>query len=54
MQQLLSVICPNSSWGWRFRSLLTDEFPVVANQTVSLLELGAFPGWEGWALWPQP
>lgn len=54
MQQLLSVICPNSNWGWRFRSLLTDEFPVVANQTVSLLELGAFPGWEGWALWPQP
>lgn len=54
MQQLLRVICPNSSWGQRFKNLLADEFPVVANQTISLLELGAFPGWEGWALWPQP
>lgn len=54
MQQLLRVICPNSSWGQRFKSLLANEFPVVANQTISLLELGAFPGWEGWALWPQP
>lgn len=54
MQQLLRVICPNSSWGQRFKNLLADEFPVVDDQTISLLELGAFPGWEGWVLWPQP
>lgn len=54
MQHLLRVICPNSSWGQRFKTLLTNDFPAVANQQISLLELGAFPGWKGWALWPQP
>lgn len=54
MQQLLRVICPNSSWGQRFRNLLSDEFPMVARQTLSLEELGAFAGWQGWALWAQP
>ena len=54
MQQLLRVICPNSSWGQRFRKLLSDEFPMVACQTLSLEELGAFAGWQGWALWAQP
>lgn len=51
MQQLLSVICPNSSWGQRFKSLLVNDLPVIANQSISSTELGAFPGWEGWALW---
>lgn len=54
MQQLLSVICPNSSWGQRFKSLLANDFPAVANQRISLSELGVFPGWEKWMLWPQP
>lgn len=54
MQHLLSVICPNSSWGRRFKNLLVDDFPTPANQQISLLELGTFPGWEGWTLWPQP
>jgi abortive infection bacteriophage resistance protein len=55
MQQLLKVICPNSSWGQRFKNLLTNDFPVVAQrQQISLAELGAVPGWEGWALWAQP
>ena len=53
MQQLLKVICPNSSWGQRFKHLLGSDFPAVANQQISLVELGAFPGWEGWALWQQ-
>lgn len=53
MQQLLGVICPNSSWGQRFKTLLADDFPVVANQQISQEELGAFPNWERWALWPQ-
>lgn len=54
MQQLLSVICPNSQWGQRFKSLLRNDFPTLAHQQISLSELGAFQGWEGWALWPQP
>lgn len=53
MQQLLKVICPNSSWGFRFKSLLMNDFPLVANQQVSLDDLGVFAGWEGWNLWPQ-
>lgn len=54
MQKLLGVICPNSSWGQRFKTLLANDFPAVANQRMSLSELGVFPGWDGWALWPQP
>lgn len=53
MQQLLKVICPNSSWGQRFKSVLANNFPAVANRQISLAELGVFPGWEEWALWPQ-
>lgn len=49
LQQLLRVICPNSSWGRRFKDLLENEFPVA----FSLAEFGIFPEWEGWALWPQ-
>jgi abortive infection bacteriophage resistance protein len=53
MQQLLKVICPNSSWGRRFLDLLAKDFPTVANQQTSLAELGVVAGWERWALWPQ-
>lgn len=53
MQHLLSVICPNSGWGRRFSSLLTEDFPAVANGAISLVDLGVFAGWEKWALWPQ-
>jgi abortive infection bacteriophage resistance protein len=51
MQQLLSMICPNSSWGQRFVTLLGNDFPVVGNQQISLSELGAFVGWQDWTLW---
>lgn len=54
MQQLLRVICPKSSWGQRFKTLLADDFPVAANQTIALSELGTFADWGGWTLWPQP
>ncbi len=53
MQQLLLVICPNSSWGQRFKNLLKNGFPVVAHQAISLSELGAFTGWDEWAPWLQ-
>jgi abortive infection bacteriophage resistance protein len=53
MQKLLNVICPNSSWGLRFKALLENDFPTVANQQISLSELGALGGWEKWSLWAQ-
>ncbi|MDR2710135.1 MAG: hypothetical protein LBB65_02165 [Burkholderiales bacterium] len=53
MQKLLQVICPNSSWGQRLKSLLLNEFPVIASQQLSLADFGVFPGWEAWELWPQ-
>nr|WP_255490701.1 Abi family protein [Duganella sp. CY15W] len=54
MQQLLRVICPNTSWGQRFKTLLINDFPAVTNRQISLQDLGAFSGWEKWTLWPQP
>lgn len=54
MQQLLSVICPNSSWGKRFKDLLANDFPASTHQQISLSEMGTFAGWEGWALWLRP
>lgn len=54
IQHLLGVVCPHSSWGQRFRTLLIHEFPGVAHQQFSLADMGAFTGWEGWSLWPQP
>jgi len=54
MQQLLRVICPNTSWGQRFKALLINDFPAVTNRQISLQDLGAFSGWEKWTLWPQP
>lgn len=51
MQHLLSVICPNSSWGQRFGDLLRDEFPKTANASLSLTEFGAFTSWQEWTLW---
>lgn len=53
MQQLVHVICPNSSWGERVKSLLVDEFPRGANPTLSLSDLGVFDGWDEWDLWTQ-
>lgn len=54
MQHLLDVICPNSSWRKRFKTLLANDFPPVENQQITLAELGVFPGWEEWALWQRP
>lgn len=51
MQQLLNVICPNSNWDLRFKRLLAEDFPAVANQQISLTDFGVFPGREACALW---
>lgn len=53
MQQLMKVICPNSSWGSRFIKLLDEEFPNPANQRLTLADFGAYEGWETGPMWPQ-
>ena len=54
MQLLLQTICPQSSWGLRFKTLLQTGFPSFASGQLSLADLGAFPRWAAWTLWPQP
>lgn len=51
IQQLMKVICPNSSWGTRLKILLNEEFPVVGNRQLSLKDLGVVKNWEDWELW---
>ena len=51
MQQLLRTICPNSSWGQRFRALLSEEFPALPPEAASLRDIGLSQGWEQWGLW---
>jgi len=48
MQQMLSVICPNSSWSNRLSELL-ETFP--ENNAVKLSGLGATENWQEWDLW---
>ena len=51
MQQLMHVICPNSSWGERYKALLAEEFPSLTNQQLSLKDMGVVDGWEDWPVW---
>jgi abortive infection bacteriophage resistance protein len=53
MQVLVRTLCPNSSWGSRFVDLVTHEFPAFAHTGVTIADLGAYPGWTDWDLWPQ-
>ncbi|EFN03508.1 hypothetical protein [Actinobacillus pleuropneumoniae] len=50
MKRMLDVICPNSTWGARFLSLL-DEFPKVENNAVNLQQMGIVTDLSQWALW---
>ncbi len=45
MQQLLNVICPNSTWGQRVKELL-EGFPSTTNGVLSLDDLGVVAGWS--------
>jgi abortive infection bacteriophage resistance protein len=45
MQQLLNVICPNSTWGRRVSELLGEGFPNTQNGVLSLDDLGCVTGW---------
>ena len=53
MQQLLMVICPNSTWGLRFRRLLKDDFPAVSHGALNLTDFGVVAGWDAWPLWER-
>lgn len=46
MQQLLNVICPNSTWGQRVTELLEGGFPNTTNGVLSLDDLGVVAGWS--------
>lgn len=50
MQKLLRTICPNSTWGQRFRALLA-EFPALPPEAVALRDSGLSENWEQWDLW---
>jgi abortive infection bacteriophage resistance protein len=51
IQTLLKVICPNSSWGERFKNVLKMDFPRLTNKAVSLNDFGIIENWEEWSLW---
>lgn len=51
MQHLLRTICPNSSWGQRFKSLLESGFPNSTKGQLTLNDFGVLPGWQDWELW---
>jgi abortive infection bacteriophage resistance protein len=51
MRKLLRTICPNSSWGLRFRTLLREGFPALPPKAVSLRDIGLSQDWEKWDLW---
>ena len=51
MQQMLRIICPNSTWGQRFVNLLVEDFPELPEGSASLEDMGLRPGWNEWGLW---
>lgn len=52
MQQMLQVLCPNSSWSQRFKNIL-DDFPFQKGNSVTLEDFGLVEGWEEWGIWKQ-
>jgi len=50
MQKLLTVICPNSSWGERFIGLM-DDFPDIQCKAVSLADFDLAEDWRTWEIW---
>lgn len=51
MQQFLSVICLNSSWGQRLIKLLEEDFPDMPHQQITRDDFGTFQDWAEWTLW---
>lgn len=50
MQQMLQVLCPNSSWSQRFSDVL-NEFPSKKKFILNLADFGLVKGWEEWDIW---
>lgn len=50
MKRMLDIICPRTEWGSRLLALL-DEFPDVANEAVSLRDMGLENNPRNWRLW---
>lgn len=50
MQLLMKVICPNSTWGERFKDLM-QKFPTPENQAISLDDFGMVDDWDKMKLW---
>lgn len=53
IQHLMNTICPTSTWGERFKSLMQNEFPNLPAKAAARSDMGAFNGWEEWELWRQ-
>lgn len=51
MRQLLSVICPNSTWGQRLAELLENGFPQFPDGLLSVSDMGLVAGWKDGAPW---
>jgi len=50
MQKLMKIICPNSTWANRFKTLL-DEFPDLHCNAVTPNDMGLIDDWQSWDLW---
>ena len=50
MQKFMKVICPNSSWGERFKDLMA-EFPPNTNHALTLHDFGLINNWDKEKLW---
>lgn len=46
LQQLLSAICPNSTWWHRLIALMENEFPKFPDDLLSVNDMGLIAGWE--------
>lgn len=53
MQQLLSVICPQSTWSERLIALLENEFPKFPGGVLSTADMGALVNWRDSAPWKK-
>ena len=50
IQLFMKIICPNTSWGDRFKALM-NEFPLPANHAISLHDFGLIKDWDKTKLW---
>lgn len=53
MQQLLGVICPNSTWGQRLADLIEREFPQTPAGALSIEDFGVVAGWAEATPWKK-